>query len=97
MECKIVILCEVTHTNTHTHTHTHTHTEHVIYYKWILSKKNLGNSHYTPLILYETQEERISHQSVDATVLLRRGNEIIFGSRGKEQSRRDPVETTSSG
>jgi hypothetical protein len=57
----------------------------------------LGNSHYTPLIPYEIQEERIPHQNVDATVLLRWGNEIIFGSRGKEGSRRDPVETTSSG
>jgi hypothetical protein len=37
---------------------------------------------------YETQEEGISHQSVDAKLLLRRGKKIILGSRGSEGSER---------
>ena len=35
---------------------------------------------------YETQEERRPQQSVDTTVLLRRGKKIILESRGKEGS-----------
>jgi hypothetical protein len=45
---------------------------------WILAQKKLG----IPIIQlrpYETQEERRSYQSVDATVLLRRRKRIISG------------------
>jgi hypothetical protein len=37
------------------------------------------NTHDTTQRPYETQEERRPHQSVDATVLLRKGKKIISG------------------
>jgi hypothetical protein len=40
---------------------------------------SLISTHHTTHIPYETQEERRSHQIVDATVLLSRGKRIISG------------------
>jgi len=40
-----------------------------------ISQKEARNTHNTTHRPYETQEERRSHQSVDATVLLSRGKE----------------------
>jgi hypothetical protein len=48
------------------------HTWYVLTNKWILAKKKLGILHDTTHRLYETQEERWSHQNMDATVLFRR-------------------------
>ena len=55
------------------------------------NKKSLDTTHRP----YETQEERRSYQSVDATVLLRRGKKIIIGGIGREgleHERRQGVE-----
>jgi hypothetical protein len=54
-----------------------------------ISPKEAQNTHNTTHRPYETQEERRAHQSVDATVLLRRGKKIISGSRGREGSWRE--------
>jgi hypothetical protein len=46
------------------------------------------NSHYTPLISFETQEGRRPHQTLDGTVLLRSETKIIFGNKGRDRSER---------
>jgi hypothetical protein len=51
-----------------------------------ISQKEAWNTHNTTHRPYETQEEGRPHQSVDATVLLRRGKKIISGGRGRERS-----------
>jgi hypothetical protein len=56
--------------------------------KWILAKKKLRiltiqlTDHMKP-------KKKIPHQSVDTTVLLRRGKKIISGSRGIDGSGRE--------
>jgi hypothetical protein len=54
-----------------------------------ISQKEAQNTHNTTHRPYESQEERRPHQSVDATILLRRGKTIISGSRGREGSERE--------
>jgi hypothetical protein len=50
-----------------------------------ISQKEAQDTYYTTHRRYDTQEERKPHQSVDATVLLRRGKRIISASRGRER------------
>ena len=51
--------------------------------------KNAWNAHNTTNRPRETREEGRSHQSVNATVLLRRGKQRMFGSRRREGSGRE--------
>ena len=51
--------------------------------------KNAWNAHNTTNRPWEPKEEGRSHQSVNATVLLRRGKKRMFGSRRREGSGRE--------
>jgi hypothetical protein len=51
--------------------------------------KNAQNTYDTTHRSYETTEEGRPHLTVDATVLLRRGKNIISGGRGREGSGRE--------
>ena len=55
------------------------YTWYVLTNKVDISQKEAQNTHDTTYRPYETQEERRSHQSVDATVLFSRGKRIISG------------------
>jgi hypothetical protein len=50
-----------------------------------ISQREAQNTHDTTHRLYETQEERRTQQSVDATVLLRRGKKIISEVEGERE------------
>jgi hypothetical protein len=51
--------------------------------------KKAQNTHNTTHRPYETQEEGRPHQNVNATVLLKRRNKIISGSRESKVSGRE--------
>jgi hypothetical protein len=57
-----------------------------------ISRKEAWDPYDTTPRPYETQEERKPHQSLDATVLLRKGKKIILEIRRREGSRREKVE-----
>jgi hypothetical protein len=50
-----------------------------------ISQEETQNTYETAHRPYETQEERRPHQSMEATVLLRRGKKIISGCWGRER------------
>jgi hypothetical protein len=54
-----------------------------------IRQKVAHNAHDATHRPYVTQEERKPYQSMDGTVLLRRGKKKISGSRGREESGRD--------